>query len=113
MLRKIGLNIPFKLMVSSDLGKRKDAGTMWSFVKEKLEKSQKSHIHIGDNVRSDAQICGDFGLANMHVLNPNDKWQAAGFQNTNNKSGDKFDEANVLKWGKLKSNLGRYPFWGE
>lgn len=111
MLRKIGLNIPFKLMVSSHLGKRKDAGTMWLYIKEKLEKLQKSHIHVGDNVRSDAQICGDFGLANMHILNPKDKWQASGFKHV--KEEVKINENQVLKWGKLMSNNGRYPFFGE
>jgi FMN phosphatase YigB (HAD superfamily) len=111
MLRKIGLTIPFKLMVSSNLGKRKDAGTMWVFIKEKLEKLQKSYIHVGDNVRSDAQICGDFGLANMHILNPKDKWQASGFKSLKNEA--QVDENEVLKWGKLMSNNGRYPFFGE
>ena len=111
MLRKIGLNIPFKLMVSSHLGKRKDAGTMWIYVKEKLEKLQKSHLHVGDNVRSDAQICGDFGLANMHILNPKDKWQASGFKHLQIEA--QINENQVLKWGKLMSNNGRYPFFGE
>lgn len=111
MLRKVGLNIPYKLLVSSHLGLRKDAGTMWSHIKETLEASKKSHIHIGDNVRSDAQICGDFGLANMHILHPKDKWQASGFPSE--KSTEQLSEEHILKWGKLVSNNGRYPFFGE
>lgn len=112
MLRKIGMAIPYRLFVSSDLGLRKDAGTMWTFIKELIQKEDKSYIHVGDNVRSDAQICGDFGLANLHVLHPIDKWQAAGYLPKFEHS-EKFDEKNVLKWGKLIGNQGRYPFFGE
>ena len=71
-----------------------------------------SHIHVGEKVRSDAQICGDFGLANMHLRQPIDKWQAAGFTPVL-ESSDTLDEHKILKWGKLVGNLGRYPFFGE
>jgi FMN phosphatase YigB (HAD superfamily) len=112
MLRKIGMTAPYRLFVSSDLGMRKDAGTMWSFIKAELTALNRSHLHVGDNVRSDAQICGDFGLANMHILHPVDKWQACGFPPV--LTGDKkLDENNTLKWGKLVANQGRYPFFGE
>ncbi|MFT4941692.1 MAG: FMN phosphatase YigB (HAD superfamily) [Paraglaciecola sp.] len=112
MLRKIGISAPYRLFVSSDLGMRKDAGTMWTFIKAELTALNRSHLHVGDNVRSDAQICGDFGLANMHVLHPVDKWQACGFPPV--LTGDKkLDENNTLKWGKLVANQGRYPFFGE
>ena len=108
MLRKIGIAVPYKLFVSSDLRKRKDAGTMWTFIKGLVDESKKSYIHVGDNVRSDAQICGDFGLQNVHILNPMDKWAIAGFETPllNN-------EKSILKWGKQISNFGRYPFFGE
>ena len=108
MLRKIGLSVPYHLLVSSDIQKRKDAGTMWTHVKSLVEKTGKSFIHVGDNVRSDAQVCGDFGLQNVHILNPIDKWSIAGFEVP------KFDsEESILKWGPLVSNFGRYPFFGE
>ncbi|WP_233268988.1 rhamnan synthesis F family protein [Paraglaciecola sp. L1A13] len=110
MLRKIGINIPFKLLVSSDLGMRKDAGTMWRYVKDAIDVLGKSHIHVGDSVRSDAQICGDFGLSNMHILHPKDKWQAAGYPVVLT---NPLDESQILKWGSLISNCGRYPFFGE
>lgn len=113
MLRRIGVSIPYKLFVSSDLGKRKDSGAMWELIKEKLKDTGKSHIHIGDNVRSDAQICGDFGLNNMHILHPTDKWQACGFSSVMKSNDKKFDEGQVLKWGKFLGNTGRYPFLGE
>jgi FMN phosphatase YigB (HAD superfamily) len=112
MLKKIGVTVPYRLFVSSELGLRKDSGTMWLHIKNLLIESKLSHIHIGDNVRADAQICGDFGLSNMHVLHPVDKWQAAGLKPVFH-SQNHLDEANILKWGKLVGNLGRYPFFGE
>jgi FMN phosphatase YigB (HAD superfamily) len=108
MLRKIGVSIPYTLLVSSELRKRKDAGTMWTFIKEKMAKEGKSFIHVGDNVRSDAQICGDFGLQNVHILNPMDKWAIAGFVAPNFEN-----ESEILKWGPVISNFGRYPYFGE
>lgn len=108
MLRKIGISVPYTLLVSSDIKKRKDTGTMWKDVKSRVDKLEKSFIHVGDNVRSDAQICGDFGLQNVHILNPLDKWRIA------NLADHKLDtQENILKWGKLISNFGRYPFFGE
>jgi FMN phosphatase YigB (HAD superfamily) len=112
MLRKIGMTAPYRLFVSSDMGMRKDAGAMWTFIKAELTALNRSHLHVGDNVRSDAQICGDFGLANMHVLHPVDKWQACGFPPAL-PGGKKLDENNTLKWGKLIGHQGRYPFFGE
>ena len=105
---KIGIAIPFKLFVSADIKKRKDAGTMWTYIKSLTEAEGKSFIHVGDNVRSDAQICGDFGLQNVHILNPMDKWKIAGFDIP-----ALDNEQDILKWGPLISNVGRYPFFGE
>ncbi|MFT6910337.1 MAG: putative HAD superfamily hydrolase, partial [Oleiphilaceae bacterium] len=112
MLRRIGISLAYKLFVSSDLGLRKDSGTMWHFIKNELTTYQLSHIHVGDNVRSDAQLCGDLGLANMHLLHPIDKWQAAGLVPVFTES-KTLDENQILKWGRLVGNLGRYPFFGE
>lgn len=110
MLKHIGIAFPYRLFVSSDLQKRKDAGTMWTYIKELTDSAGKTYVHVGDNVRSDAQICGDFGLQNMHILHPDDKWQIAGMPNAGNKVKQ---ETDILKWGRLKSNFGRYPFFGE
>lgn len=108
MLRKIGISVPYTLLVSAELRKRKDAGTMWIYVKDQVAKLGKSFIHVGDNVRSDAQICGDFGLQNVHILNPLDKWAIAGFKAPN------FDrEDHIQKWGSIIGNFGRYPYFGE
>jgi FMN phosphatase YigB (HAD superfamily) len=112
ILKKIGVTLNCRLFVSSELGLRKDTGAMWLRIKERIERKQTSYIHVGDNVRSDAQICGDYGLANMHILHPIDKWQAIGFEPKLIPS-FLLNESEILKWGKLISNTGRYPFFGE
>jgi FMN phosphatase YigB (HAD superfamily) len=111
MLRKAGVTNGYKLFVSSAEGKRKDNGTMWAYLKETLPKG-KTFVHVGDNAMADAQIPGDFGLTNLHVLNPMDKWQAAGFDNPFIGK-DKLNEQQILKWGPMISDFGRFPFIGE
>ena len=111
MLSKAGANIGYELLVSSELGKRKDNGTMWQYLKDSLPQ-EGSFIHIGDNAVADAQIPGDFGFQNLHILNPIDKWQAAGWEHPF-KGELKLNEAQILKWGSLVSEFGRFPFLGE
>jgi len=111
MLSKVGANIGYELLVSSELGKRKDNGTMWQYLKDSLPQGE-SFIHIGDNAVADAQIPGDFGFQNLHILNPIDKWQAAGWSHPF-KGELKLNEAQILKWGPLVSEFGRFPFLGE
>ncbi|WP_196137739.1 rhamnan synthesis F family protein [Aliikangiella sp. G2MR2-5] len=110
MLKKIGLVSPCKLFVSSAMGMRKDNGTMWNHIRSLTKDNGKSYIHVGDNVRSDSQLCGDLGMMNVHILNPYDKWIAAGFDDV--LSGP-IDEKKTIKWGRLVCNFGRYPFFGE
>ncbi|MGY5449821.1 rhamnan synthesis F family protein [Agarivorans sp. MS3-6] len=110
MLKKVGLSHGYHLYVSSELGLRKDNGSMWKKLKTQVGPAD-SFIHVGDNVVADAQIPGDFGLQNMHILNPLDKWQAAGWQNPFVDDG--LDEKQIMKWGPLVSNFGRFPFLGE
>ncbi|MDO6782507.1 rhamnan synthesis F family protein [Neptunomonas phycophila] len=111
MLKKAGVVAQHTLLVSSEEKLRKDNGTMWQFVKAELKKDKLSrYIHIGDNVVSDAQIPGDHGLANFHILHPMDKWKALGFPV---KELSTSNEAEILKWGPLINNVGRNPFLGE
>lgn len=111
MLRKAGVTNGYKLFVSSKLGLRKDNTTMWAHIKRILPNG-KSFVHVGDNAVADAQIPGDFGLQNLHILNPIDKWQAAGWANPF-QGKEKLDEQLILKWGPLVNDFGRYPFLGE
>ncbi|WP_158774125.1 rhamnan synthesis F family protein [Cobetia sp. L2A1] len=113
MLRKAGVAAAYRLMVSSEEGKRKDSGTMWAMVKEDLANEHgRSHLHIGDNVVADAQRPGDMGLVCFHILHPMDKWRALGMPDVLNGK-DALDEAQILKWGALVSQIGRNPFIGE
>ncbi|WP_282167765.1 rhamnan synthesis F family protein [Shewanella japonica] len=111
MLRKAGVANGYRLIVSSESGLRKDSGTMWAWLKEEVTKPE-MFIHVGDNAVADSQIPGDFGFNNFHILNPLDKWHAAGWDNpfAENKS---LDEKAILKWGPLISQFGRFPFLGE
>ncbi|WP_136483239.1 MULTISPECIES: HAD-IA family hydrolase [Vibrio] len=111
MLRKAGVTNGYRLFVSSELGLRKDNATMWSYISNEL-KDKSRFVHIGDNAVADAQLPGDFGLANLHILNPIDKWQAAGWSNPF-AGGNELNEQQILKWGPLVSQFGRFPFLGE
>ncbi|MDR9826768.1 HAD-IA family hydrolase [Vibrio sp. FNV 38] len=111
MLRKAGVTNGYQLFVSCEMGLRKDNGTMWAHMSEKL-KDKTRFVHIGDNAVADAQLPGDFGLANLHILNPIDKWQAAGWDNPFT-AGNELNEQQILKWGPLISQFGRFPFLGE
>ncbi|NVL29483.1 hypothetical protein F2S71_00795 [Pseudomonas syringae pv. actinidiae] len=110
MLRKAGVTGAYRLLVSSEEQKRKDNGTMWRMVKNDLEHHGATpHIHIGDNVVADCQIPGDFGLTTLHILHPNDKWQALGFPKIRENS-PTLNEYEIKKWGRLVSTVGRLPF---
>ncbi|WP_208596203.1 rhamnan synthesis F family protein [Vreelandella aquamarina] len=103
MLKKAGVTVPYRLLVSSAEQKRKDNGTMWHMVKQDLEgEGITRHLHIGDNVVADAQLPGDLGLTTFHILHPMDKWQALGFPEVL-QGDDALDEGQILKWGKLVS----------
>lgn len=110
ILKKAGISTPHRLLVSSAEQKRKDNGTMWDMVKEDLKREGvKNHVHIGDNVVADCQIPGDRGISSIHILHPLDKWKSLGFPSFK-ESHSSIDEAQVLKWGKLISCVGRVPF---
>lgn len=113
MLKKAGVSTPYRLLVSSDEQKRKDNGTMWHMVKQDLaDEGIQRHLHIGDNVVADAQLPGDLGLTTFHILHPMDKWKALGFPAVL-EAEQALDEKQILKWGKLVSQVGRNPFIGE
>ncbi|KTC63481.1 hypothetical protein AO262_14570 [Pseudomonas fluorescens ABAC62] len=110
MLRKAGVTGAYRLLVSSEEQKRKDNGTMWSMVKNDLENhGVATYIHIGDNVVADCQLPGNLGLTTMHILHPNDKWQALGFPKIKDQALE-INEYEIKKWGSLISAIGRLPF---
>ena len=111
LLKKSGVTCPYELFVSSDLGLRKDSGTMWNMIDRKLttENNKNRFLHIGDSVTSDAQNPGDRGLGNFHILAPMDKWDAMNYPSIRKE----FDIKNILhvfKWGPVVSQVGAHPF---
>lgn len=110
ILKKVGINAPHRLLVSSAEQKRKDNGTMWDMVKADLiREGASNHIHVGDNVVADCQIPGDRGISSVHILHPLDKWKALRLPEIAEASFS-LDEEKILKWGKLMSCVGRVPF---
>lgn len=66
ILEKNGVYDYQNLYLSSEQNKRKDNGSMWKFYSRLYE--NKELIHIGDNETSDAQIPGDYGIKNFHLM---------------------------------------------
>lgn len=112
LLKKVGVVAPHRLMISSALQARKDTGSMWEKVKQALKaESITRFTHVGDNVVSDAQMPGNFGIVpTVHILNPLEKWRLMGFPEVF--EDELPDEEEILKWGKLISNNGSTAFIG-
>lgn len=111
ILEKAGIIFPYELFISSELGLRKDSGTIWEMIDERLvrEDTKSTFLHIGDNVCSDSQNPGDRGIQSFHILAPLDKWDALGLPYIR----DKFSIqhiSNIKKWGPVLSHVGANPF---
>ncbi|MFT8452081.1 MAG: HAD-IA family hydrolase [Zymomonas mobilis] len=106
ILEKVGIIDECNILLSSETGLRKDNGTMWNYVKNDLCLHKKNYLHIGDNVVSDAQLPGDFGLQTFHILHPLDKWKNLGFPTVMKKN--EIDEYKILKWGKLINKANNF-----
>lgn len=63
-----------KFYISSEIGLRKDTGTIWDFIHGHLP--QKSMLHVGDNVVSDLQIPSEF-IHTHYVSNAKDEIEVA------------------------------------
>lgn len=112
LLDHVGFPQEADLYVSSDLAKRKDNGTTWVEIKAALERLSINPLHefthIGDNVVSDSQIPGDFGLGSYHILNPFDKWNY--LSSVHLQESDMVDPAKRHKYGPIIARLGANPF---
>ncbi len=67
MLNKCGYDNWDELLVSSEVGYRKDNGAIWEYYFNNYTKN-KSTIHIGDNEHSDIQRLCDMGKPFIHVM---------------------------------------------
>lgn len=111
LLKKVGIYKGYQLFVSSKTGLRKDNGTIWEHFVSRIKIKPNKFIHIGDNIVSDCQIPGDYGLRTYSILNPLDKLNFLGVDiDFHLNENHIFNEVNIKKYGKLISNLGRYPF---
>ncbi len=70
LLHKCGIAYYDELLISCEVGARKDDGSMWNLVLSNVPAD--SFIHVGDNFRSDSQILMDRHVATHIVLNPRD-----------------------------------------
>ena len=66
ILHKCGYYGYYDLLVSSELGFRKDNGTMWDYYYKKYNVRS---IHVGDNDSSDIHVNIKYDKPNCHVLN--------------------------------------------
>ena len=66
LLHKCGVAYYDELLISSEVGARKDDGTMWNMILSNI--SPERFIHVGDNFTSDSQILMDRGVASHVVL---------------------------------------------
>lgn len=67
ILNKCGYFGYYEILLSSELGFRKDNGTMWNYYYNKY--SNVNSIHVGDNDVSDVHINIKLNKPNFHVLN--------------------------------------------
>ena len=68
LLHKCGIAYYDELLISCEVGARKEDGSMWNLVLSKVNPN--TFIHVGDNFRSDSQILMDRHVATHIVLNP-------------------------------------------
>ena len=66
LLHKCGIGGYDELIISSEVGARKDDGSMWDMLLSSIR--PEGFIHVGDNFRSDSQILMDRGVASHVVL---------------------------------------------
>ena len=78
MLNKCGYKGWNKLLVSSEVGLRKDNGTIWDYYFNDIAKDKKT-IHVGDNEQSDVQQLCDLGKPFYHVMQAKKMFQLSDY----------------------------------
>ncbi|HVS96779.1 MAG TPA: rhamnan synthesis F family protein [Puia sp.] len=72
LLDALGIVAYHRIYLSSDIGKRKDARTMFPHILQAEDVRPAAMLHVGDNEHSDIQIAGDLGIGTFHVMRPID-----------------------------------------
>ena len=68
LLHKCGIGGYDELLISCEVGARKDDGSIWNMLLSSFR--PESFIHVGDNFRSDSQMLMDQGVASHVVFSP-------------------------------------------
>jgi FMN phosphatase YigB (HAD superfamily) len=95
------------LFVSTDIGVRKDNGSMWAHISGIYADKIQTVLHIGDNPVSDCQIPGNYGITSVHLLHPHDRARA---EFKLELDGSRFDDEYISRYSDLHSFLSKYPF---
>jgi predicted HAD superfamily hydrolase len=72
LLHHLGIKAWHDIYVSSEVGLRKDAGTLFPHVLQKEGVKPEEIVHIGDNEHSDIQVAVDMGIKAFHVKKTRD-----------------------------------------
>ena len=111
ILHKCGIGGYDELIISCEVGARKDDGSMWDMLLSGINPN--SFIHVGDNFRSDSQFLMDRGVASHVVLSPKAMLELSDFDYL--KAFAKDNIPNSLMLGQaLNGGLFNSPFaYGE
>lgn len=96
-----------EFLLSSEIDKRKDNGTMWEHYVS-LEKGKRC-IHIGDNEVSDVQIPEMYNIANYHILSPNALFELSDLGKTLGNINDGKAET-AVELGIIQNKIYNNPF---
>lgn len=95
---------------SSDVGCRKDNGSMWAWLKRSEARNPGYFIHFGDNEQSDIQKCVEYGLQTFHVINTATLAQMRGCPMPDKWENEASDWRSGILLGPLIAKIGNDPF---
>ncbi len=75
LLHHLGIKAWHHIYVSSEVGLRKDAGTLFPHVLAREGVTPEELVHVGDNEHSDIQVAADIGIRTFHVKKTRDLFQ--------------------------------------
>lgn len=82
LLHQLGIERYHHIYLSSDIGKRKDARTMFPHILRAEGVRPEEMIHVGDNEHADLQVPGDLGILTFHVMKPVELFRCTPFGKT-------------------------------
>ena len=107
MLEKCGYRNYFDLLISCEVNKRKDTGSMWKYFFDKYQNSLT--IHIGDNEQSDIHIPCNLGKNFFHIMQGKKMYQLSSFYYKENLNYD----TKILQGLLINKCLFNSPFYDK